>query len=328
MSSENPIDIHGIKKLYKSSTRSDAPLSFVMGDSNWKDRISQWDGDFVNDGGLNVIFTSTSDDKQRMNVYADPSKPTVPYDANELNRDVLKERPDKDGVKRGGWTAKSNDWRDYEVTSIQFIPVDPDGHDGDDPSDTHAWYGRGAKHTGSSVDEGSQGSAYKPDLWYAGNNQGWQVLKETLHFDQYKASNNQTIRENGSSNVLFNQNLGNIKGRWFGIKTIVFNLPPLPFPDGGRFWPVQIEIWTCNCDTNGVPDNNWIPRFTCQDNPVAYGQWSDLPDDQPGKKNHTISWGGPIITCRTDRESGTGGGYPGMKFQKVSIREIEPNQRL
>ena len=88
-----------------------------------------------------------------------------------------------------------------------------------------------------------------------------------------------------------------------------------------------MEMYVCSCDSNGNPDNDkWELKFQCEDDPhpQKHSSWSSLPDAQHGPKTHTISWGGPIITCRTDGKSGTGGGYPGMKFKKVSIREIEP----
>jgi hypothetical protein len=320
---ENQLDQHGIKKIYKDSTRSDCAQPFVMGVGNWRERIKQWDGNFQG-SGLDTIFTSTDDEQQRMNVYADPAQPAVSQDAQALDRNILKGRPDNDGQQRGGWMAKSNDWRDYEVTAVEFLPTSTHG------SDTSAWYGRGARHTGNSIDSGSQGSAIKPDLWYAGNNKGWQVLKETLHYQDFKASNSNTIRNEGDghSNVLLNQNVGNVKQKWIGIKTVVYNQPKVVSSEGGEYWPVMIETYMCNCDQDGNPDNNWELKFQCEDDPQKHGQWSSLPNGQPGTKKHTISWGGPIITCRTDRQSGSGGGYPNMKFKKVSIREIEPGIKL
>jgi hypothetical protein len=324
-----PMDQHGITKIYKDSTRSDVPEPFVMGVGNWRQRIEQWDKD--NDGnivgkfegsGLDVVFTSLAGDKQRMNIFADPSKPKVPEKANDLNREELIQRPDTDGQKRGGWMAQTNDWRDYEVTAIEFFPKSTKGED------TSAWYGRGAKHTGESIDKGSQGSAIKPDLFYAGNEGGWHALKETLHFDPYKGGNKETVRGKGDSNVLFVENIGNVKDKWIGIKTVVYNQPKKISSEGKEYWPVMIEAYVCNCDQNGNPDNNWELKFKCEDDPEKHGRWSSLPNEQPGTKAHTISWGGPIITCRTDRQSGTGGGYPDMKFKKVSIREIEPGEKF
>ena len=109
---------------------------------------------------------------------------------------------------------------------------------------------------------------------------------------------------------------------------MVYNKPKKVSNDGSEYWPVMIEAYFSNCDNNGNPDNNWQFKFQCEDDPEKHGGWSSLPDGQPGPKTHTISWGGPIITCRTDRQSGTGGGYPGMKFKKVSIREIEPAEKF
>jgi hypothetical protein len=48
-----PTDQHGITKIYKESTRSDAPQPFVMGVGNWRQRIEQWDKD--NDGNCRQI---------------------------------------------------------------------------------------------------------------------------------------------------------------------------------------------------------------------------------------------------------------------------------
>jgi hypothetical protein len=303
-----------------------------MGIGNWRDRIEKWDRD--NDGntigrfegsGVNIMFTSLANDKHRMNVYADPSKPEVVENANDLDRSDLIGREDSDGEQRGGWMAQENDWRDYEVTAVEFLPTNIEGGN---PQDTTAWYGRGAKHGGGSVNEGSQGSAYKVDLWYAGNRKGWHVLKETLHYGDYKGSNAQTCRpweDDNHSNVLHIENIGNVKGKWIGIKTVVYNQGKKVRADGTSYWPVMMEAYTCDCDQNGDPDNNtWDLKFQCEDDPEKHGSWSSLPNGQPGPDSHTLSWGGPIITCRTDRESGTGGGYPGMKFKKVSIREIKP----
>jgi hypothetical protein len=325
---ELELDEHGIRKIYKDSTRPDVSPPFIMGLGNWRQRIEQWDGNFEG-SGLDTVFTSTNDEKQRMNVFANASKPEVPKDANKLDRRKLMSRADSDNVKRGGWMAEPNDWRDYEVTAVEFFPTNVKDN-GSPAKDTSAWYGRGAKHTGETLDSGSQGSAYKPDLLYAGNGQGWKTLKETLHFDPFKNSSSETIREKGDghTNVLLSQNAGNVKGRWIGIKTVVYNKPKKTRPDGSEYWPVMMEMYICNCDSNGNPDNNWELKYQCEDDPEIHGRWSKLPNEQPGPETHTISWGGPIITCRTDRQSGTGGGYPGMKFKKVSIREIEPGVKF
>jgi hypothetical protein len=190
---------------------------------------------------------------------------------------------------------------------------------------------RGAKHTGNSVEGGgSQGSAIKPDLWYKGNSGGWTILKETVHFGEWKGSNNKTCRVKEkftNKNILESNNQGDLTGKWFGIKTVVYNGPKKTF-EGKDYWPVVIETYVCKCDDNGNPDNDWKVGIRAKDDPEQFGPWSDLPDEQPGDKTHTISWGGPIITCRTDSESGTGGGYPGMKFKKVSIREIDPGSKF
>lgn len=260
---------------------------------------------------INVYVSIQNNIFIRMNVYADASKPTVPSDADQLNRDVLRERSDMDGIQRGRWMARSNDWRDYEVTAIEFF------HDNNNADDTPAWYGRGAKHTGSSIDAGSQGSAYKPDLYYAGSLQGWKVLKETLHYGDYKNDGSETDRQQGDGigNVQFNQNIGDLRGKWIGVKTVVFNwVNPIPY-QGSRYWPVQIETYTCDCDTNGNPNNNWARRFMCLDHPQVYGEWSSLPSGQPGH-NSTMSWGGPTITCRTDESSGDSPGLSAMKFKR------------
>ena len=201
-----------------------------MGIGNWNKRLDQWSehGSFSG-SGLDIVYTSQNYEKQRMNVFAEsegdniPKDVKVPEEAAKLERTVLMNRKDADGQQRGGWMYKSSDWRNYEVTAIQFIPKHPDGFEDDDPEDTCAWYGRGAKHTGSSVDKGSQGSAIKPDLRYAGNKGGWQVLKETIHFDPFKSSNDETLRGTGDDNILESHNFGNIKGKWFGFKTVIYN---------------------------------------------------------------------------------------------------------
>lgn len=338
LENESNLDEFGITKIYRSSKRSDAPEPFVMGIGNWKDRLDQWDGEdshgkkfgSFTGSGLEIEYTSTHDGKQRMNVYADASKPEVPDDAEDLDRRVLMNRKDKDGIQRGGWMADQSDFRDIEITAVEFIPVHPVGQGNDDPSDTNAWYSRGAKHSGNSVDKGSQGSAIKPDLWYKGNEEGWSILKETVHFGKWKTTRDLTTRgksKGKDSNILENHNFGNLKGKWFGFKTIVYNEPKVGSGDSAYF-PVMIETYICECDSEGNPDNNWRLGIRARDDPNQFGAWSDLPDEQPGPEPHTISWGGPIITCRTDRESGTGGGYPGMKFKKVSIREIDPGNKF
>ena len=340
LESESNLDEFGIAKIYRSSKRIDAPKSFIMGIGNWQQRLKQWDGDDGNfeGNGLDIVYTSLNDEKQRMNVYADPSKPEVPEDADTLDRRVLMNRKDVDETQRGGWMAKSNDWRDYEITAIEFIPVHPQGEGNEDPDDTTSWYGRGAKHSSARdndprqvhINKGSQGSAIKPDLWYRGNEEGWSILKETIHFDDWKGTNNLTTRgksKGQDNNILETHNFGNLKGKWFGFKTIVYNEPKIGSGDSA-YYPVVIEAYICECDSEGNPNNNWKLGIKAKDDPNQFGEWSSLPDGQNGPHPHTISWGGPIITCRTDRETGTGGGYPGMKFKKVSIREIDPGNKF
>ncbi len=333
---EDQFDEFGIKKIYRSSTRPDAPDPFVMGIGNWKNRIDQWDGDdgSFSGSGRDVIYESKNSEKQRMNVFSESNQIEVPKEI--LDRNVLINRKDSDGVQRGGWMDKPSDWRSYEITAIQFIPTKPKGFENKpEPEDTCAWYGRGAKHTGSSIKEGSQGSAVKPDLRYKGNKGGWHILKETIHFKQdknhdYKGTNNMTTRgrEVGQNkNILESNNFGNLKNKWFGYKTIVYN-EEKKVANGNAYWPVFIETYICECDSNGNPDNIWKLGIRARDDFQDFPPWSELPADQLGPKPHTISWGGPIITCRTDRESGTGGGYPGMKFKKISIREIEPGVKF
>ena len=107
------LDEHGIKKIYQDSDKQNSPSPFVLGIGNWRDRIAKWDRD--NDdvigrfegSGLDIMFTSLADDKQRMNVYADHSKPEAPEDPDDLDRSDLIARPDSDGQQEeDGWYKK------------------------------------------------------------------------------------------------------------------------------------------------------------------------------------------------------------------------------
>jgi len=58
---------------------------------------------------------------QIRNVHVDPSR-QIPKNANQQDRRILMSRIDNDGVKKSGWMVKQNDWRDYEVTGMEFFP--------------------------------------------------------------------------------------------------------------------------------------------------------------------------------------------------------------
>ena len=109
------LDEFGITKIYKDSTRSDAPQAFVMGIGDWKQRIEQWDKD--NHGrtigkfegsGLDIVFTSLADDKQRMNVYSDPLKPKVHEEVKSLiEPNLFKDQTMMVIREVGGWLKRT-----------------------------------------------------------------------------------------------------------------------------------------------------------------------------------------------------------------------------
>ncbi len=97
-------------------------------------------------------------------------------------------------------------------------------------------------------------------------------------------------------------------GQWFGLATVVYNLP-----DGN----VQMEHWT-----DEKADNNWKKTHSWIDKPIK-GYWpprGDISGINAGD-NHVINFGGPLSCFRSDN-------CPDYDIKWASLRSIDPTKKL
>jgi hypothetical protein len=319
------VDKLGIEKKYKDSSRADKSKDWFMGLDDWKDRIpmNKWlgnnedKGKFYDSQGRTIFeWDAGNNDNVRLNVNADNTE-----DISTYNRKDLALRKDSDGESRGGYMSSSSDWRDIEITCYLYL-YDIQGND------TLGWYARGGKHGSAPSCEGCK---YEPNLFYKNGDFG--VNKETDHGGQGSGDNHRKNGEDYDKLTIPDGRIGNMVGKWFGYKAVIYNLPSTGhYEDDNEVpvYPVKIELWIDETENHGddidtfKPKNNFVKKMETFDNPLDthYKLWGD--DGGCGGPNGvTLSWGGPVVTFRADKNS-SNQAYKHFKMAFASVREIEP----
>lgn len=181
-----------------------------------------------------------------------------------------------------GYMQSPTDWKNVEVTG--YIKVNAYSSD-----DNFVWYGRGGMHTGS---EECEGTGYKGGLYYSGKSR---FAKEQWHSGGYSYSTTKTVADP-------------IKGKWVGIKFVMYNKV---IQQGDiQITAVELETWI-----DAKNDGNWIKA----DEKLDTGGWGTEGDICGGSPDQIITWGGPVITFRWDSATD-------VDFKKFSVREIAPPQ--
>ncbi len=181
-------------------------------------------------------------------------------------------------IASAGYMQSPNDWRDVEITGYVKL------NSGD--KDNFVWYARGGRHTGSGSPQGCEGVAYKGGLFYDGSTR-WE--KEQWHSGGYVFGE-------------FGKNIGPIKGKWVGLKVIMYNIVQ------NDKTAVKLELWV---DKNN--NNDWIKATEKTDK----GGWGNTGSECGGKPDQIITWGGPIAAFRWD-------GATDVDIKNFSVREIVP----
>ncbi len=215
------------------------------------------------DGSFKVKST-----KVRMGVFT--SSGFDPEKINTLNHNK---------IALAGYMQSPNDWRDVEITG--YVKLNSGNND------NFVWYARGGKHTGYGSPQGCEGVAYKGGLFYDGSTR-WE--KEQWHTGGYVFGE-------------FGKNIGPIKGKWVGLKVIMYNIVQ------NDKTAVKLELWT---DKNN--NNNWIKAAE----KIDKGRWGNTGSECGGKPDQIITWGGPIAAYRWD-------GATDVDIKKLSVREIVPH---
>ena len=182
-------------------------------------------------------------------------------------------------IALAGYMQSPNDWKDVEITGYVKL------NSGD--NDNFVWYARGARHTGYGSPPGCEGVAYKGDLFFDGSTR---FSKEQWHSGGYDFGE-------------FGKNIGPIKGKWVGLKVIMYNL----VQDDKT--AVKLELWV-----DEKNNNDWIKAAERVDN----GGWGNTGSECGGKPDQIITWGGPIASFRWD-------GATDVDIKKFSVREIAPH---
>ena len=182
-------------------------------------------------------------------------------------------------IALAGYMQSPNDWKDVEITGYVKL------NSGD--NDNFVWYARGARHTGYGSPPGCEGVAYKGDLFFDGSTR---FSKEQWHSGGYVFGE-------------FGENIGPIKGKWVGLKVIMYNIIQDDKP------AVKLELWVDKKNSN-----DWIKAAEKIDN----GGWGNTGTECGGKPDQIITWGGPIASFRWD-------GATDVDMKKFSVREIAPH---
>ena len=182
-------------------------------------------------------------------------------------------------IALAGYMQSPNDWKDVEITGYVKL------NSGD--NDNFVWYARGARHMGYGSPPGCEGVAYKGDLFFDGSTR---FSKEQWHSGGYDFGE-------------FGKNIGPIKGKWVGLKVIMYNI----VQDDKT--AVKLELWV-----DEKNNNDWIKAAERVDN----GGWGNTGSECGGKPDQIITWGGPIASFRWD-------GATDVDIKKFSVREIAPH---
>ena len=214
------------------------------------------------DGSFKVKST-----KVRMGVFT--SSGFHPEQINTLNHNK---------IAQAGYMQSPNDWRDVEITG--YVKLNSGNND------NFVWYARGGRHTGYGSPQGCEGVAYKGGLFYSGATR-WE--KEQWHSGGYVFAE-------------FGKNIGPIKGKWVGLKVIMYNIVQ------NDKTAVKLELWVDKSN-----NNNWIKATE----KIDKGGWGNNGRECGGKPDQIITWGGPIAAFRWD-------GATDVDIKKFSVREIVP----
>jgi hypothetical protein len=182
-------------------------------------------------------------------------------------------------IALAGYMQSPNDWKDVEITGYVKL------NSGD--NDNFVWYARGARHTGYGSPPGCEGVAYKGDLFFDGSTR---FSKEQWHSGGYDFGE-------------FGKNIGPIKGKWVGLKVIMYNI----VQDDKT--AVKLELWV-----DKKNNNDWIKAAE----KIDKGGWGNTGSECGGKPDQIITWGGPIASFRWD-------GATDVDMKKFSVREIAPH---
>jgi hypothetical protein len=260
-------DRFGVLKIYP--TKQDGEQWYLKSNPNDDPRYSPQTTLTKNsDGSFKVKST-----KVRMGVFT--SSGFHPEKINTLNHNK---------IAQAGYMQSPNDWRDVEITGYVKLKSVNSGSS----NDNFVWYARGGRHTGFGSPQGCEGVAYKGGLFYGGATR-WE--KEQWHSGGYVFAE-------------FGKNIGPIKGKWVGLKVIMYNIV-----QNGKT-AVKLELWVEKSN-----NNNWIKATE----KIDKGGWGNNGRECGGKPDQIITWGGPIAAFRWD-------GATDVDIKKFSVREIVPQQ--
>lgn len=207
-----------------------------------------------------------------------------------------------------GFMQDSMDWKDIEMTSYYRINQAGTGTSNGEAHIEHVMRGQRSTTSNSTFGGPCSCALGCSDNYHANTycNKGTdgparqKYERDLFHTSGYSVDSNKNGPVNNTSAYNFK------KGQWFGIKTIVYNLP-----NGD----VQLEHWT---DENAT--NNWKKTHSLVDSPNAWPPRGTIGNCNTDG-SQPITFGGPLTVFRSDNLQD----YD-VKWQ--SIRSIDATKKL
>jgi hypothetical protein len=291
------VDSFGVKKVYgdgpgsnyvmTSDPSSDPRGNNPEASSSFKPKyISNGDGSFKIKGQIEIRGAITQDHG---------------FNQSQMCTDFTK-------CRTQGFMQDSMDWKDIEMTSYYRINTTGSSASNGESHIEHVM--RGQRSTTSNSTFGGPCSCalgcadnYHANIYCNKGSSG--SARQKYEKDLFHTTGYSTDISGVNNNSAYNFKLG----AWFGIKTVVYNLP-----DGS----VQLEHWT---DENAT--NTWVKTHSM----VDHDQWPprgaigncNIPSSKSGSP--PITFGGPLTVFRSDNITD----YD-VKWQ--SIRSIDSTKKL
>lgn len=260
-------DKFGVQKIF--DTKSGGQEWFLADNPNSDSRFLTDQLDEEVKGNKNDGFFV--DDNQALRLYATT---TAGYNAGQVTEDHGE-------ASSREYMMQPTDWKNVEITG--YVKHEQIGNNVNE----YAWKCRGGKHL--SPQPYCRGCALMFELQFPTGKVRFR--KEQWHSEYESREWTDKLK------------IGDIKGKWIGMKFVVFN-----FDNGGKPG-VTMRLYVDKAN-----NNKWELAHETKDT----GGWGTFGKECDGNRDQVIHWGGPLVIFRWDDTGKT-------RWKNFSVREIDPN---